>query len=224
MFVLSILDHFHTTQEEYSVIFTSGATASLKLVAETFDFNHQNHDTDKELGNFVYLQDNHTSVLGMREIVNQRKAKVVCVDHHSAFEIFKSQCDEKNRFNEQKCNSIFVYSAQCNFSGLKYPLDWINKVKNGHLRSIVQNDTNWYTLLDAAGYVPTNDLNLKNFKPDFVCISFYKMFGYPTGLGALLVKNDAANVLKKVYYGGGTVDIVLSSKMFHVERGCLHQR
>ena len=57
-----------------------------------------------------------------------------------------------------------------------------------------------------------------------MCLSFYKMFGYPTGIGALLVKNDSANVLQKVYYGGGTVDVSLSSEMFHVKRQSLHQR
>jgi molybdenum cofactor sulfurtransferase len=32
-----------------------------------------------------------------------------------------------------------------------------------------------------------------------------KLFGYPTGLGALLVRNDAAKLLKKTYFSGGTV-------------------
>jgi hypothetical protein len=32
---------------------------------------------------------------------------------------------------------------------------------------------------------------------DFVCVSFYKLFGYPTGLGALIVRHDAAKLLAK---------------------------
>jgi len=38
-------------------------------------------------------------------------------------------------------------------------------------------------LLDAAAFVPTNPLDLSVVQPDFVVISFYKMFGYPTGVG-----------------------------------------
>lgn len=49
----------------------------------------------------------------------------------------------------------------------------------------------WDVLLDAAAYVPTSTLNLSSVQPDFVACSFYKMFGYPTGVGCLLVRNTA---------------------------------
>ena len=42
---------------------------------------------------------------------------------------------------------------------------------------------NWYVLVDAASYIATNPLDLSAYHPDFVPISFYKLFGYPTGLG-----------------------------------------
>ncbi|XP_014203727.1 molybdenum cofactor sulfurase 3 [Copidosoma floridanum] len=217
-----ILDHFHTNQDEYSVIFTSGSTASLKLVAETFNFN--NDGSAEAAGNFVYLQDNHTSVLGMRDVTFQRGAKVVCIDHISAFKLLG--CNNRNNDSpkDRKNNSLFVYPAQCNFSGLKYPLNWIKNIKQGCLNAHVKTNSNWFILLDAACYAGTSDLNLSYYKPDFICLSFYKLFGYPTGLGALLVKNDSAFTLQKTFYGGGTVDIVLSSKMHHVKRQSLSQR
>ncbi|KAJ8682706.1 hypothetical protein QAD02_018498 [Eretmocerus hayati] len=220
-----ILDHFKADQNEYSVIFTSGATASLKLVAETFDFSNEKDGLDSLEGNFVYLQDNHTSVLGMREIVSTRGANVTCLEHDEAFELFR-RCEafKRNQFDSCRPNSLFVYSAQCNFSGLKYPLEWISKVKEGCLHSLNQTTSNWFTLLDAASFAATSELNLSKFKPDFICVSFYKMFGYPTGLGALIVKNESSHLLKKVYYGGGTVEVALSSKMYHVKKKSLHQR
>ena len=46
----------------------------------------------------------------------------------------------------------------------------------------------WKVLLDAAAFVPTQPLDLRQYPADFVTISFYKIFGYPTGLGALLVR------------------------------------
>lgn len=49
------------------------------------------------------------------------------------------------------------------------------------------------------------------------------MFGYPTGLGAILVKNSSEYVLSKKYYGGGTILIALSHERFHVKRPTLHE-
>lgn len=44
-------------------------------------------------------------------------------------------------------------------------------------------DCIWYVVLDAAGFAATCPLDLSQWKPDFVPVSFYKIFGYPTGLG-----------------------------------------
>ncbi|MFS7943749.1 putative molybdenum cofactor sulfurtransferase [Helianthus anomalus] len=60
-------------------------------------------------------------------------------------------------------------------------------------------------LLDAAKGCSTDPPDLSTYKADFVVISFYKLFGYPTGLGALLARNEAAKLLKKSYFSGGTV-------------------
>jgi molybdenum cofactor sulfurtransferase len=46
----------------------------------------------------------------------------------------------------------------------------------------------WKVLLDAAAFAPTQPLDLTAFPADFVAVSFYKMFGFPTGLGAMLVR------------------------------------
>jgi len=63
------------------------------------------------------------------------------------------------------------------------------------------------------------------YTPDFVAVSFYKIFGYPTGLGALLVHNGpAATVLHKNYFGGGTVEVVLARNRHHVFKKNLHER
>lgn len=221
------MSHFNTTPDEYSVIFTSGATAALKIIAEGFRFkaNKNNGTTPRYTGNFVYVQDNHTSVLGMRDVVAARGAEVICLDHNRAFRVFSQHATSRDPDERQSSNSLFVYSAQCNFSGMKYPLKWIRDAHTGALSIVVSEPlTRWYVLLDAAGFVPTNNLDLSIFKPDFVCVSFYKMFGYPTGIGALLVKNSSSDILEKIYYGGGTVDVALSSEMFHKKRQVLHQR
>lgn len=192
-----VLSHFNTTTDEYSVAFTSGATASLKLVAETFDFGAN--------GSFVYLRDNHTSVLGMREVVRTKQIK--CLERSDLL----NDCI----FDGVMENTLFTFPAQCNFNGFKYPLELINRL---------QGKSN-FVCLDAASFVGTNHLDLAKYRPDFVCISFYKIFGYPSGLGALLVSKRAEPMLRKQYYGGGTVKISFSDDSgWHQKRDCLHER
>jgi selenocysteine lyase/cysteine desulfurase len=39
----------------------------------------------------------------------------------------------------------------------------------------------WLVVLDAAAYVPTHPLDLSKVHPDFVPVSWYKVFGFPSG-------------------------------------------
>lgn len=205
-----VLNWFNTTSDEYSVIFTSGTTSSLKLVAESFNFD------DPSSSSFLYLRDNHTSVLGMREIVKTNN--IICVENDN----FMS--GKFHKTFQQNGKSLFVYPAQCNFNGFKYPLEEISRFQTAN-NSIPIDQSIRYVCLDAAAFVSTNSLDLTKWRPDFVCISFYKIFGYPTGLGALIVSKRGEKVLNKAYYGGGTVKISLSNGTgWHRKRDQIHER
>ena len=60
-------------------------------------------------------------------------------------------------------------------------------------------------LLDAAAFVPTNRLDLAVWRPDFVAVSFYKLFGWPTGIGCLLARREALARLERPWFSGGTI-------------------
>ncbi|RYY88206.1 aminotransferase class V-fold PLP-dependent enzyme [archaeon] len=51
---------------------------------------------------------------------------------------------------------------------------------------------------------PSNNLKCMCM-PDFIVLSYYKMFGMPTGLGACIIKNTIHPILHKKYFGGGTI-------------------
>jgi molybdenum cofactor sulfurtransferase len=108
------------------------------------------------------------------------------------------------------CN-LFAYPAQSNASGVKHDLKWIE---------IAQRE-GFHVLLDAAAFVTTSKLDLSRCKPDFVCVSFYKIFGYPTGVGCLLIKKSSFHLLTKVWFAGGTVNLasVVSQHKF-LKEGC----
>jgi selenocysteine lyase/cysteine desulfurase len=92
---------------------------------------------------------------------------------------------------------LFAYPAQSNFSGAQHPLELIELARS----------QGWDVLVDAAAFAPSNRLDLARWRPDFVPLSFYKMFGYPTGIGALLARREALDRLKRPWYAGGTITI-----------------
>ena len=238
-----VLNHFNTDRDAYSVVFTAGCTASLKLLAECFpwsagsclastkgrfiytgELSGRNAEAPAEHGQslFCYLEDDHTSVLGIREVAIARGADVVCFRE-------KDITTQSNSPHGEKSNPVIhhllAFPAQSNFSGRKYPLQWVKDIPSGKV--IIKNlliSGDILILLDAASLVSTSPLDLTLFPAHFVTVSFYKMFGFPTGLGALLVRNDCANLLQKSYFGGGTVSASISRAKFHIPRPVLCER
>jgi molybdenum cofactor sulfurtransferase len=64
------------------------------------------------------------------------------------------------------------------------------------------------TLLDAAALAPSSEVDLSDLSVDAMAVSFYKMFGFPTGIGALVAKKEFLERLKRPWFAGGTVDVV----------------
>ncbi|CDJ59848.1 molybdopterin cofactor sulfurase, putative [Eimeria maxima] len=197
------LDFFGAREEEFAVVFTSGATAAIKLVGEDFPFSSASR--------FYYLRINHNSVLGVRELAYAAGAKAVKA--LSAREV-EETLRARERQQQQEAEApraepssfcLFGFPLKDNFNGASFPLSWIQRIHKVGLSS----DCRWLVLLDAAAAAPTSRIQLSGGEedeaPDFLALSFYKIFGYPTGLGALILKRSAADVLKKVYWGGGSV-------------------
>eukprot|EP00771_Trimastix_marina_P001951 gnl/Trimastix_PCT/306.p1 GENE.gnl/Trimastix_PCT/306~~gnl/Trimastix_PCT/306.p1 ORF type:complete len:596 (+),score=123.42 gnl/Trimastix_PCT/306:150-1937(+) len=191
-----VLDFFNASPRDYSVIFTSGATGGLKIVGETFPWS-----ADSE---FVYMKANHNSVLGIREYALQHGGVYTCTDIESLAEqaATKRTMSYDELPGKESAYHLFAFPATCNFSGKKFPLDLIESFHNGSMGSM---KGRYLVMLDAAAFVPTAPLDLTKYPADFVPVSFYKMFGFPSGLGCLLVRNEAAELLKKTFFSGGTV-------------------
>jgi selenocysteine lyase/cysteine desulfurase len=90
---------------------------------------------------------------------------------------------------------LLAYPAQSNFSGVQHPLSWIQTA----------HEHGYDVLLDAAAYVPSNRLDLSVVKPDFVAVSWYKVFGYPTGVGCLIARREALGRLRRPWFAGGSI-------------------
>ncbi len=192
------LDYFKA-QNNYHLVFTLNASGALKLTGESFPFTNGSR--------FLATFDNHNSVNGIREFARTRGATV----DYSPLSYPDLRIDDAamaehlNKIDTAKYN-LFAFPAQSNYSGVKHSLDWVAKAKA----------LGWRVLLDAAAFVPTNTLNLTEVQPDFVSISFYKMFGYPAGLGALLIHKDAMPILERPWFAGGTVNFTTVQAQSHI--------
>jgi molybdenum cofactor sulfurtransferase len=193
-----VLQYFNAPAAEYAAVFTANATGALKHVGESYPFAKH--------GRFLLTADNHNSVNGIREFA---RAKGATTEYAPVtvpdLRIDRSRLSELLRLADRATRNLFAFPAQSNFSGVKHPLDLIDEA-HAH---------GWDVLLDAAAFVSTSRLDLAAHRPEFVCVSFYKMFGYPTGVGCLLVRKPALAALIRPWFAGGTVN-------FASVRGSLH--
>jgi selenocysteine lyase/cysteine desulfurase len=184
-----VLRYFNASPDEYIAIFTPNASGALKLVGEAFPFTPASH--------YILTFDNHNSVNGIREFARVKGAQVTYVPLTKPdLRIERAKLDDILNLVDMDQNNLFAFPAQSNFSGVKHPLDLIEQAHSKGLD----------VLLDAAAYVPTNGLDLSVVKPEFVAISFYKMFGYPTGIGALLIRKTIFHKMERPWFAGGTVN------------------
>jgi molybdenum cofactor sulfurtransferase len=194
-----ILEFFHAPPGLYTVVFTQNATAALKLVGEAYPFAAG--------GRFVLAFDNHNSVNGIREFACAGGAAVEYVPLTLPdLRIDRERLTAALDAGDRRCNNLFAFPAQSNFSGVQHPFELVAAARN----------QGWDVLLDAAAFVPTNRLDLSNVQPDFVTISFYKMFGYPSGVGCLLIRNDTIAKMRRPWFAGGTVNFASVQGRQHI--------
>ena len=200
---LSVLDFFNADPEEYLVIFTANATQALKLIGEAYPFDAH--------GEYLLTFDNHNSVNGIREFARAKGCPttyvpIVLPDMRVDDAELASRLERRGRPGSR----LFAYPAQSNFSGVQHPLDWIP----------IAQEQGWDVLLDAAAFTPTNRLDLRRWKPDFVSQSFYKMFGYPTGVGCLVARTSALAKLRRPWFAGGTITVAsVQGDKFYLAEG-----
>jgi selenocysteine lyase/cysteine desulfurase len=210
--VLSFLD---ADPADYVVCFTANATSALGLVATGYPFG-----TDAPL---VLTVDNHNSVNGIREYAARAGASVHYLPLDNELRLDAPElrltalargCHPERpichpeRSEGSAVRGLFAFPAQSNFSGVRHPLSLVARAQSLGFR----------VLLDAAALLPTTRLSLRMVPADFVALSFYKMFGYPTGIGALVARRDALAELQRPWFSGGTVEFVSVQNVMHALR------
>src|SRR5690242_9574439 len=189
-----VLRLFSADPEHWDVVFTANATAAVKLVMECFAGHEQGFD-------YLYHRNAHTSLVGVREQAQNSRCLATAEEMEHWLSGGRLLPEQKS---SQHRPTLFAYPAQSNMNGERLPLTWPSRIRQASLHG------HTHTLLDAAALVSTSPLDLSDHiaAPDFVAMSFYKIFGFPD-LGALLVRKASAHVLhRRRYFGGGTTEMV----------------
>lgn len=213
----AVLRHFGADPAEYAVIFTPNATGALRLVGEAYPFARGSR--------LVMSLDNHNSVNGLREYARARGAATAYVpvsgpglriDEERLWDALTargrgpgrhlSRLSRLGRRGGGGPRGLLAYPAQSNFTGVQHPLEWIARAQ----------EQGYDVLLDAAAFVPTNPLDLGRFHPDFTVVSWYKVFGHPTGIGSLIARREALAKLRRPWFSGGTIYAVSAQAQWHV--------
>jgi selenocysteine lyase/cysteine desulfurase len=198
----AVLRHLNADPDEYAAVFTANASGACRVVGEAYRFGRGSR--------LVLPLDNHNSVNGLREFARAKGARTV----HVPF------AGPELRISEQALlqalgsralrrpgarRGLLAYPAQSNFTGVQHPLEWIETAQG----------LGYDVLLDAAAYLPSNQLDLGRVHPDFVTVSWYKVFGYPTGIGCLVARREALARLRRPWFSGGTIQVVSAQGEWH---------
>jgi molybdenum cofactor sulfurtransferase len=184
----NVLQFFNA--RDYYCVFTSNASEALHIIGECYPFSPESH--------LLLTTDNHNSVNGIREYCRNKGGYFTYSPMNTEdLTINATELKKHLQAHADKKDKLFAFPAQSNVSGAQHSLSWIEKARAN----------NWDVLLDAAAFVPTSRLDLSIHRPDFVSLSFYKIFGYPTGIGCLLIHKSKLDKLKKPSFAGGTISL-----------------
>jgi selenocysteine lyase/cysteine desulfurase len=181
----TVLRFLDVDESTHDVCFTANTSAAIKLVAEAYPFSPES--------GCVLSVDNHNSVNGIREYARRAGGRVRYLPLDDELRLL----DAEVLLAEESLHGrgLVAFPAQSNFSGVQHPLDLVMKA----------HALGFDVLLDVAAFVPSHAFSLRRCPADFVALSFYKLFGYPTGIGALVARRDAMARLRRPWFAGGTV-------------------
>ena len=186
----AVREFFNAPPEDYLCVFTANASAALRLVGESYRFAPG--------GTFALTADNHNSVNGIREFARRQGAAVVYVPvTPPELRLDRAAMSRVLQAAQPGARNLLAFPAQSNFSGAQHPLDLVEEA----------HAAGWDVLVDAAAFAPTNRFDVARVRPDFAAVSFYKIMGFPTGIGCLLMRRDRFEVLSRPWFAGGTITI-----------------
>ena len=176
--------------DSHSVVFTSGTTESINLIAYSWGLKNLKV-TDSVL---ITEMEHHSNIIPWQLITKKTNSPLnyIPLNNNGTLNI--------ESINDEILSStkIISISHQSNVFGTINPIkNIIDKVK----------DMGVITLIDGAQAVPHLEVDLSELDPDFYVFSGHKMLG-PTGVGVLIGRNELLEEMEPFMGGGEMINKV----------------
>ena len=180
----SVAEFIHANEEE--IIFTSGTTESINLLANSFE--HILKPNDEIV---ITEMEHHSNFVPWQQLAIRKKLKLKIIpikkDLSLDLDIAKKLITKKTK--------IVAITHISNSLGTINPIKEI--IINAH-------KNNSLTIIDAAQSISHTKINVKNLDCDFLAFSGHKIFA-PTGIGVLYGKKHLLEKLQPSKFGGGMI-------------------
>ena len=183
------VSQFINANSPKEVIFTSGATESLNLLA--YSLSHDLNEDDEIL---ITEMEHHSNIVPWQLIAKKTKAKIRSIP---LLENGELDLSESNSLFNQKTKIVSV-THMSNVLGTINPLKRLSDLAHKIGAKFI---------VDGAQGVPHMKVNLKQIDCDFYVFSGHKMLG-PTGIGVLWGKYELLNKMEPFLGGGEMIDSV----------------
>jgi len=176
------------------IIFTSGTTESINLVANSFGKIYIKSGDEI----IISEMEHHSNILPWQMLCEEKGAVLKVIPINEKGELL---IDE---YKKLLCNKTKIVAV----THVSNTLGTINPVKE---IIALAHEINIPVLIDGAQAVPHIKVDVQDLDADFYCFSGHKLFG-PTGVGILYGKEKWLNEMPPYKVGGGTIKTVTFKK------------
>jgi cysteine desulfurase/selenocysteine lyase len=186
------IKQFMNAKHQHEIIFTSGTTDSINLVA--FSFGEKFVNSGDEI--IVSQMEHHSNIIPWQMLCERKGAALKVIPFTFSGELDLAQFE--NLFNKK--TKIVAVNHVSNTLGTINPIKKIIQIAHSH---------NVPVLIDGAQGIHHQEVNVQELDCDFYAFSGHKIYG-PTGTGILYGKEKWLNEIPP-YKGGG--DMVKPGKV-----------
>lgn len=188
------IQEFLGAADRSEIIFTSGTTASINLVA--YSYGRVFLKKGDEI--IISEMEHHSNIVPWQILCEEKGCVLKVIPMNDAGELIY---EEYERLLSEKTKIVAVVYIS-NSLGTVNPVKKI--IDAAHKHGAV-------TVIDAAQAVAYTEINVQGLDCDFLAFSGHKIFG-PTGIGVLYGKKDLLDKMPPFLSGGDMIDVVTFEK------------
>ncbi|MFZ5424274.1 MAG: cysteine desulfurase [Patescibacteria group bacterium] len=181
---------FINANKDSEVVFTSGTTEGLNLVA--YGWGMLNVFEDDVI--LISGIEHHSNLVPWQQVAKAAKAKLEVIPFDITGTLLLEDIKNFLDLYENKVKAIVISHAS-NVLGTITPIKDIKKLVSNY---------NTKVIVDGAQAIPHMPVNVQNLGCDFYAFSGHKMLG-PTGIGVLWGKQQLLEDMSPIKFGGGMI-------------------